>query len=215
MTVYLNGAGYAVNRKRVQRLMQVMGVHGIAPGPQTSRPQPQHTVSPSWLRDVVIDRPNQVWCADVTYVPMARGFLFLVAILDWHSRYVLAWMVSNTQDTTFCLEALEQAFVHGCPEIFNSDQGCQFTSTVFTARLKAAGVQISMDGRGRVFDNIFIERLWRTVKYEHLYLQDHQTGEELERGLTTYFHFYNTARPHQALGYHTPAQIHFGRKPTA
>ena len=136
-------------------------------------------------------------------------FLFLLAILDWYSRYVLAWVVSNTQDTTFCLQALEQAFQQGCPEIFNSDQGCQFTSVAFTRRLKAAGVQISMDGRGRVFDNIFIERLWRTVKYEHVYLQDYRNGGDLERGLTAYFHFYNTARPHQALAYRTPAQVHW------
>lgn len=215
ITVWLNGEGYAVNRKRVQRLMRQMGLVGVAPGPQTSRPQPQHTVYPYLLRNLVIDRPNQVWCTDVTYLPVSRGFMFLVAILDWYSRYVLAWMVSNTQDTPFCLEALEQAFTHGCPEIFNSDQGCQFTSTAFTERLKMAGVQISMDGRGRVFDNIFIERLWRTVKYEYLYLTDHRDGLELERGLTTYFRFYNTARPHQALGYRTPEYVHFAKTPTA
>lgn len=215
ITVWLNGEGYAVNRKRVQRLMRQMGLVGVAPGPQTSRPQPQHTVYPYLLRNLVIDRPNQVWCTDVTYLPVSRGFMFLVAILDWYSRYVLAWMVSNTQDTPFCVEALEQAFTHGCPEIFNSDQGCQFTSTAFTERLKMAGVQISMDGRGRVFDNIFIERLWRTVKYEYLYLSDHRDGLELERGLTTYFRFYNTARPHQALGYRTPEYVHFAKTPTA
>lgn len=214
MTVSLNGAGYAVNRKRVQRLMQLMGLEAVAPGPQTSRPHPQHTVYPYLLRDLVIDRPNQVWCTDVTYLPMPRGFMFLVAILDWYSRYVLAWMVSNTQDTAFCLDALEQAFSHGCPEIFNSDQGCQFTSDAFTSRLLAAGVQISMDGRGRVFDNIFIERLWRTVKYEYLYLADHRAGFDLERGLRTYFGFYNTERPHQALGYRTPEHVHFEKLPT-
>ncbi len=164
ITVWLNSAGYHVNRKCVQRLMQRMGLVGVAPGPQTSRPHPAHTVYPYLLRDLVIDRPNQVWCTDVTYLPMPRGFMFLVAILDWYSRYVVAWMVSNTQDTVFCLDALEQAFSHGCPEIFKSAQGCQFTSDAFTSRLLAAGVQISMDGRGRVFDNIFIERLWRTVK---------------------------------------------------
>jgi len=215
ITVWLNGAGYEVNRKRVQRLMRQMGFVGVAPGPQTSRPQPQHKVYPYLLRDLVIDRPNQVWCTDVTYLPMPRGFLFLVAILDWYSRYVLAWMVSNTQDTAFCLDALEQAFTHGCPAIFNSDQGCQFTSTAFTARLEAAGVQISMDGRGRVFDNIFIERLWRTVKYEYWYLADHRDGLEVERGLTTYFRFYNMERPHQALGYRTPAHVHFAKPSTA
>lgn len=215
LTVWLKGAGFEVTRKRVQRLMQQMGLVGVAPGPQTSRPHPQHTVYPYLLRDLVIARPNQVWCTDVTYLPLPRGFLFLVAILDWYSRYVLAWLVSNTQDTAFCLEALEQAFTQGCPEIFNSDQGCQFTSAAFTARLKAAGVQISMDGRGRVFDNIFIERLWRTVKYEYWYLADHQDGWEVERGLTTYFRFYNTERPHQALGYRTPEAVHFAKRPTA
>ncbi len=215
LTVYLNGLGYAVNRKRVQRLMRLMGLAGVAPGPHMSRPHPTHAIYPYLLRDRVIDHPNQVWCADVTYIPMHRGFLFLVAILDWYSRYVVAWMVSNTQDTAFCLQALEQAFTHGCPEIFNSDQGCQFTSVAFTARLEAAGVQISMDGRGRVFDNIFIERLWRTVKYEYIYLSDHRDGADLERGLTTYFRFYNTDRPHQALDYRTPEQVHFENSASA
>lgn len=213
--VWLNGEGYQVNRKRVQRLMQKMGLEGVAPGPQTSRSHPEHTIYPYLLRDLVIDRPNQVWCTDVTYLPMPRGFLFLVAILDWYSRYVLAWMISNTQDTAFCLEALEQALLLGCPEIFNSDQGCQFTSTAFTARLHAADIQISMDGRGRVFDTIFIERLWRTVKYEYVYLTDHQDGVDLERGLITYFRFYNTERPHQSLGYRTPEAVHFAKAPTA
>ena len=209
MLVSLKASGHAVNRKRVQRLMRRMGLAGVAPGPHTSRPHPAQAIYPYLLRDLVIDRPNQVWCTDVTYVPMQRGFMFLVAILDWYSRYVLAWVVSNTQDTAFCLQALEHAFDQGCPEIFNSDQGCQFTSTAFTTRLEAAGVRISMDGRGRVFDNIFIERLWRTVKYEHVYLQDYRNGGDLERGLTAYFHFYNTARPHQALAYRTPAQVHW------
>lgn len=209
MTIYLKGLGYVVNRKRIQRLMRIMGLAWVAPGPHTSRPHPTHPIYPYLLRDVVIERPNQVWCTDVTYVPMRRGFMFLVAILDWHSRYVLAWTVSNTQETTFCLDALEQALRHGCPEIFNSDQGCQFTSTAFTAKLEAAGVRISMDGRGHVFDNIFIERLWRTVKYEYLYLHNHRDGSDLEQGLTTYFQFYNTERPHQALGYRTPEEVHF------
>lgn len=215
VTVYLNGLGYAVNRKRVQRLMRLMGLAGVAPGPHMSRLHPTHAIYPYLLRDLVIDHPNQVWCTDVTYIPMHRGFLFLVAILDWYSRYVVAWMVSNTQETAFCLQALEQAFTHGCPEIFNSDQGCQFTSVAFTARLEAAGVQISMDGRGRVLDNIFIERLWRTVKYEYIYLSDHRDGADMERGLTTYFRFYNTDRPHQALGYRTPEQVHFENSASA
>jgi len=216
MTVYLNSLGYRVNRKRVQRLMTLMGLAGVAPGPQTSRPHPEHTIYPYLLRDVEIGRPNQVWCTDVTSSPMSRGFMFLVAILDWYSRYVLAWMVSNTQETAFCLAALEQAFSHhGAPEIFNSDQGCQFTSTAFTTKLAAAGVRISMDGRGRVFDNIFIERLWRTVKYEYLYLTEHTNGVDLEHGLTRYFTFYNTERPHQALGYRTPEQVHVATPPRA
>lgn len=215
MTIYLQSRGHPVNRKRTQRLMTLMGLAGVAPGPQTSRSHPQSMIYPYLLRDLVIARPNQVWCTDVTYLPMPHGFMFLVAILDWYSRYVVAWMVSNTQDAAFCLAALEQAFTHGCPEIFNSDQGCQFTSAAFTARLKAAGVQISMDGRGRVFDNIFIERLWRTVKYEYIYLTDHRNGEELERGLMTYFRFYNTERPHQALGYRTPEQVHFEKLQTS
>lgn len=215
MAVYLNSVGHAVNRKRVQRLMRLMGLEGVAPGPHTSRPHPAHAIYPYLLRDLVIDHPNQVWCTDVTYIPMRRGFLFLVAILDWYSRYVLAWRVSNTQDTAFCLDALEWALQDGQPDVFNSDQGCQFTSADFTSRLETAGIRISMDGRGRVFDNIFIERLWRTVKYEYIYLSDHRDGSDLERGLTTYFKFYNTDRPHQALDYCTPKQIHFGKKPLA
>ncbi len=215
MTVYLHGLGYAMNRKRVQRLMRVMGLAGVAPGPHTSHPHPTHAIYPYLFRDLVNDRPNQVWCTAVTSIPMQRGFMFLVAILDWYSRSVVAWVVSNTQDTTFCLQALEQAFQHGCSEIFNSDQGCQFTSTAFTTRLETAGVRMSMDGRGRVFNNLFIERLWRTVKYEHIYFQDYRNGWELERGLTRYFHFYNTARPHQALDYRTPEQVHFENSATA
>ena len=211
LTVWLQREGYHVNRKRVQRLMRQMGLVGVAPGPQTSRPHPQHKIYPYLLKDVVINRPNHMWCSDVTYVPMPCGFMFLVAILDWYSRYVLAWMLSNTQDTAFCLEALEAAFLHGCPEIFNSDQGCQFTSAAFTKRLHAAGVQISMDGRGRVFDNIFIKRLWRTVKYEYVYLADHRNGVDLKQGLRTYFRFYNTERPHQALDYRTPEAAYFKR----
>ena len=186
----------------------------MAPGPKTSQTNPAYAIYPYLLRDLVFARPNQVWCTEVTYLPLPRGFLFLVAILDWYSRYVVALRVSNTQDTAFCLEALERAFTHGCPEIFNSAQGCQFTSADFTSRLLAAGVQISLDGQGRVFDNIFIERLWRMVKYEYVYLADHRDGLELEHTLTTYFRFYNTERPHQALSYCTPDQVHFGRTAT-
>jgi putative transposase len=208
MTVVLRAQGHAVNRKRVQRLMRLMGLEGIAPGPRTSRPQPQHRVYPYLLREVVPARPNQVWSADITYVPMHLGYMDLVAILDWYSRYVIAWSLSNTLDTAFCLEALEQGLAQGQPEIFNTDQGCQFTSEAFTGMLAAHAVRISMDGRGRVFDNIFVERLWRTVKHEDIYLHDYATVPELEAGLTRYFRFYNEQRPHQALGYRTPALVH-------
>jgi putative transposase len=210
MVVALDALGYPVNRKRVQRLMRVMGLEGVAPGPRTGKPQPQHKVYSYLLRDVKIVRPNQVWGSDITYVPMRSGFLFLVAILDWYSRYVVAWALSNTQDTEFCLEALEQALSGARPEIFNSDQGAQYTSAEFTERLKAHAIRISMDGRGRVFDNIFTERLWRTVKYELIYLNDYDTGAALYRGLSEYFTFYNTERPHQALGYRTPAEVYHG-----
>jgi putative transposase len=171
-----------VNRKRVQRLMRLMGLEGVAPGPYTTCPHPAHTIYPYLLRGLVIDRPNQVWGSDVTFIPMNRRFMLLVAILDGYSRYVLAWMVSNTQDTPFCLDAFKQAFTHGCPAIFHRDQGCQCTSAAFTNRREAAEVEIRMDGRGRVFDNIFVERLWRTVKYEDIYLHDYRNGVDLERG---------------------------------
>jgi putative transposase len=208
MRVYLRELGYGLNRKRVQRLMRLMGLEGVAPGPRTSRRQPEHKVYPYLLRDVVPVRPNQVWSTDITFIPMRVGFMYLVAILDWYSRYVVGWALSNTLDTGFCLEALERAFERGRPEIFNSDQGCQFTSEAFTGRLEAQGVRISMDGRGRVFDNIFVERLWRTIKHEDIYLKDYMTVPELDTGLAQYFRFYNNERPHQALGYRTPAIVH-------
>jgi putative transposase len=208
MMVALGERGYVVNRKRVQRLMRLMGLEGIAPGPRTSRPQPRHRVYPYLLRDVVPGQPNQVWSADITYIPMQLGYMYLVAILDWYSRYVIAWSLSNTLDTAFCLEALEQALTQAQPQIFNTDQGCQFTSQAFTGMLEAHAVRISMDGRGRVFDNIFVERLWRTVKHEDIYLHDYATVPELEAGLMRYFRFYNEQRPHQALGYRTPALVH-------
>lgn len=208
MRVYLRELGHGVNRKRVQRLMGLMGLEGVAPGPRTSRRQPGHKVYPYLLRDVVPARPNQVWSTDITFIPMRVGFMYLVAILDWYSRYVVAWALSNTLDTGFCLEALERALQWGQPEIFNSDQGCQFTSEAFTGRLEAQGVRISMDGRGRVFDNIFVERLWRTIKHEDIYLKDYMTVAELDAGLSHYLRFYNEARPHQALGYRTPAVAH-------
>ena len=208
MAVWLKDEGYRVNRKRLQRLMRPMGLEGLAPGPQTSQAHPAHPRYPYLLRNVAVVRPNQAWCVDITYVPMAVGFMYLVAIMDWFSRYVVSWVVSNSLDADFCLEALEQALSHGAPDIFNSDQGGQFTSQAWIARVEQAGSQVSMDGRGRVFDNIFIERLWRSVKYEDIYLRDYATGPELIRGLGAYFVFYNEQRPHQAHGYHTPAEIY-------
>jgi putative transposase len=210
MTVWLQGQGYAVNRKRVQRLMQVMSLAGIAPGPGTSQPQPAHKVYPYLLRDMVVERPNQVWCSDITYVPMPVGFMYLVVVMDWFSRYVLAWELSNTLDVGFCVVALERALARCQPEIFNSDQGVQFTSQAFTGRLEQAQVRISMDGRGRTFDNIFVERLWRSVKYEDIYLKDYPSVRELHQGLAGYFEFYNQARPHQGLNNQTPATAYAG-----
>ncbi len=208
MTVALRNQGYAVNSKRVRRLMRQMGLQAITVRKRPATSTPGHRIYPYLLRDMVIERPNQVWCADSTYVPMPRGFLYLVAIMDWFSRYVLAWQLSNSLDGSFCRTALEQALVRGTPLIFNTDQGSQFTAQAFTTLLDTAGVHISMDGRGRVFDNMFIERLWRTVKYEHLYLYDYQMGAAVAQGLTNYFLFYNTERPHQSLRYRTPAAVH-------
>lgn len=199
------------NRKRIQRLMQEMGIQGIAPGPNTSKPSPENKIYPYLLRDLVIERPEQVWSTDVTFIPMAKGFMYLVAIIDWYSRYVLSWQLSNTQDTLFCLDALEMALNQGQPEIFNSDQGCQFTSKSFTSRLLESNIKISMDGRGRALDNIFVERLWRSVKYENIYLNDYQSVKELNLGLNQYFEFYNQERLHQSLDYKTPFEVHFFR----
>ncbi len=209
MTEYLRQKkDYQVNHKRVYRLMNQMGLRAVAPRPHTSRPHPEHKIYPYLLRGVSITRPNQVWSADITYVPMQRGFMYLVAVLDWYSRYVLSWEVSNTLDGDFCLLALERALQRGQPDIFNTDQGSQFTAKAFTARLERAEIKISMDGKGRVFDNIFIERLWRTVKYENIYLSDYTTGLELVAGLAHYFDFYNHDRFHQSLAYRTPAQVY-------
>lgn len=211
MTLWLMELGYQVNHKRVERLMRRMGLQAIVPGPHTSRPQPEHVVYPYLLRGLTISTPNQVWCADITYVPMRRGYLYLVALMDWFSRYVLAWELSNSLETAFCLEALDQALESAQPDIFNSDQGTQFTSEGFTGRLLRAGVRISMDGRGRVMDNIFIERLWRSVKYEEIYVRDYPDGRAARHGLSQYFRFYNTERPHQALENRTPADLYFGQ----
>ena len=204
MTQWLIRQGHDVNRKRVRRLMRVMGLEAIYPRPRTSVPCPEHRIYPYLLRNLAIERPNQVWSADITYVPLRRGFMYLVAVLDWHSRYVLSWELSNTLDSGFCVAALEAALARQQPEIFNTDQGAQFTSRAFTERLEAARIAISMDGRGRALDNVFIERLWRTVKYENIYLHGYETAVELERGLASYFEFYCYERLHMALGYRTP-----------
>ena len=200
-----------VNRKRVQRLMRLMGLQAIYPRRRTSQLAPGHRIYPDLLRDLAIDRPNQVWATDITYIPMAQGFMYLVAILDWHSRRVLSWRLSNTLETDFCIEALEEALSrHGPPEIFNTDQGAQFTAAAFTAVLKAHQVQISMDGKGRWMDNVFVERLWRTVKYEDIYLRAYENPAELRAGLDRYFRFYNTQRGHAALDRQTPDEVYFG-----
>jgi putative transposase len=210
MTAYLRRQGYSVNPKRVQRLMRKMDLQAIYPKRRTTIAASQHKIYPYLLQNLAISRPNQVWSADITYIPMLRGFMYLVAIIDWYSRYVLAWQLSNTLDGHFCLEALAQALAHGTPEIFNTDQGAQFTAHAFTGRLEAANIRVSMVGRGRALDNVFVERLWRSVKYEHVYLFDYATVPELDVGLQHYFTFYNHERPHQSLGYEVPVNVHFG-----
>lgn len=213
MTAWLNDQdlGFVVNHKRVQRLLRVMGIEAIYPKPRLSQTSAGHRVYPYLLRGVTITRPNQVWSTDITYIRLLNGFVYLVAIMDWYSRYVLSWEISNSLDTSFCLAAVDQALAGGRPDIFNTDQGSQFTSLDFTGRLDAAGVRISMDGRGRVFDNIFIERLWRSVKYEDIYLKDYASVPAVIEGLDKYFDFYNTERLHQALDYRTPKAIYYGR----
>ncbi len=209
MVIFLQRAGHAVNRKRVQRLMREMGLAGMAPGPNTSRPHPEHKVYPYLLRGVPVVRPNQVWSTDITYIRLAHGFAYLVAIIDWYSRRVLSWRISNSMEAAFCVDCLEEALhSHGKPEIFNSDQGSQFTSEAFTGVLKREGIAISMDGRGRAFDNIFVERLWRSVKHEDVYLKGYASMGELIVGLTEYFAFYNGERPHQSLGQKTPETVY-------
>ncbi len=211
MARHLRRLGHAVNRKRVRRLMKLMGLEAIYPRPRTSDPHPENKVYPYLLRDMTIDRPDQVWCADITYIPMRKGFLYLVAIMDWASRRVLAWKLSNTMDTDFCIEALDEAMARfGRPEIFNTDQGSQFTSPRFTGRLIDAGVKVSMVGRGRWMDNVFIERLWRSVKYECVYLHAYETGSEARAGIGRWVEYYNLRRPHSSLGGRTPAEVHDG-----
>ena len=211
MMRHLRRLGHRVGRNRVVRLMRKMGLRAIYQKPNTSAPHPEHRVYPYLLRDLAIVQPNQVWCSDITYIPMRRGFLYLVAIMDWHSRRVLSWRLSNTMDVAFCTEALQEALArHGTPEIFNTDQGSQFTSLVFTQMLADANVRISMDGRGRWMDNVFIERLWRSLKYECVYLHAFETGLTLHAGLSRWIAHYNTQRPHSALAGRTPEEAYFG-----
>jgi putative transposase len=210
MTAWLRSQGYRVNHKRVARLLRIMGLETIYPKPHTSQPHPEHRVYPYLLRGVPITRVNHVWSTDITYIRLHGGFVYLVAVLDWFSRYVLSWALSITMDVGFCLEALEHALRLATPEIFNSDQGAQFTSLAFTGRLTAAGIRISMDGRGRALDNVFVERLWRTVKYEEVYLKDYETPRQATQELARFFVRYNEQRQHQALGYQTPAAVYFG-----
>jgi putative transposase len=197
-----------VNRKRIQRLMRLMGLEAVFPKRRTTWPGVGHKIYPYLLRNVEITRPNQVWSTDITYVPMRHGFLYLTAVMDWYSRYVLSWRLSNTLEGSFCVEALEAALSQARPEIFNSDQGSQFTSAAFTSRLEAHGIAVSMDGKGRALDNVFVERLWRTVKYEEVYLGEYEDGWDAERRLRKYFRFYCEERIHQALDYRTPAEVY-------
>jgi putative transposase len=208
LTKWLNEQGEAVNRKRVRRLLRLMGLEAIYPRPKLSAAGQGHRIYPYLLRNVSIDRPDQVWSTDITYVPLTCGFMYLAAILDWFSRYVIAWRLSNTLDGSFCLEMLEEALSRGRPEVFNTDQGVQFTAAAWTARLESAGVAVSMDGKGRCLDNVFVERLWRTVKYEDIYLRGYETVPDLRQGLGRYFPYYNEERWHQSLGYRTPAAVY-------
>ena len=211
MRDWLERQGRRVNRKRVRRLMRKMGLESVAPKPNTSRPAPQHKIYPYLLRGLQIDRPDQVWCTDITYIRLAKGFVYLTAVMDWHSRYVLSWEVSVTMEEGFCVSALESALRrYGRPEIFNTDQGSQFTGEAFTGVLKNAGVRISMDGKGRAMDNIMVERLWRSVKYEEIYLKDYESVGELTEALKRYFAFYNDERPHQSHGGRTPTEVYYG-----
>ncbi len=209
LCTYLRRQDHWVNRKRVQRLMRKMGIQSVAPRPCTSRAHPEHKIYPYLLNNMEVICPNQVWCSDITYVPMPRGFVYLVAIMDWYSRYVLSWEVSVTMDSEFCVSALDSALLrYGGAEIFNTDQGSQFTSTTFTDTLKNADIQISMDGKGRAMDNIFIERLWRTVKYEEIYIKEYASVQSLRESLSDYFSFYNEERPHASLNDKSPLSVY-------
>lgn len=212
ITTYLRRAGQVINRKRVQRLMRIMGLEGMVPGPHTSRPHPEHKIYPYLLRGKTVDRPNQVWASDITFVPLEFGWAYLVAIIDWYSRAVLAWRLSNSMTVDFCVEALTEALRrHDKPEIFNTDQGAQFTAADFVDLLKAKTIAISMDGKGRALDNVFIERLWRTVKYEDIYLKAYAGLTDARTGLSSYFRFYNGERPHQSLDNRTPLEVYRGK----
>jgi putative transposase len=211
MVAVLRREGLVINRKRVRRLMRVMGLEAIYQKPSTSQGHPDHKVYPYLLRGLIVERPNQVWCADITYIPMARGFVYLVAVMDWFSRRVLSWRLSITMEADFCVEAVQEAMAkHGRPEVFNTDQGVQFTSAAFLDELETAGVRVSMDGKGRFLDNIFIERLWRSLKYEEVFIKAYGSVAEARRGIGGWFSFYNDERPHQALGYQTPRAIFAG-----
>ncbi len=212
MTAWLRSLGHVVNPKRVRRLMRKMGLEAIYPKPRLSQPHPEHKVYPYLLKGVTIDHADQVWGADITYIRLLHGFVYLVVVMDWYSRYILSWDLSVTLEKEFCIHALEKALRVSKPEIFNTDQGSQFTSVEFTGRLEEAGIRISMDGRRRLYDNIFVERLWRTVKYEEVYLHDYRMVREAREGLTRYFIFYNTERLHETLGYRTPHEVYFGTK---
>lgn len=211
MTKWLASVGHAVNRKRVSRLMEQLGIEAVYPKPKLSRPGEGHKIYPYLLRGVKVERVNQVWSTDITYIRMPRGFLYLVAVMDWFSRYVLSWSLSLTMEVDFCIEALLRALRRGRPEVFNSDQGSQFTSEKFTAKLADRGIAISMDGRGRCMDNIFVERLWRSLKYEEVYLKDYASVKEARESIDRYFQFYNHERLHQSLEYRTPAALYLGR----
>jgi putative transposase len=208
MQISLERAGETVNRKRVQRLMTVMGLEPLFPKPRTTTAAPDARVYPYLLRNRVLTHADEVWSSDISYVPMRRGFMYLTAVIDWFSRYVLSWRLSNTLDGRFCLEALDEALAISRPEIFNTDQGSQFTAQEYTGRLEEAGIAVSRDGRGRALDNVFVERLWRSVKYEDIYIKDYEAVPELESGLAAYFRFYDEERPHQSLGYRTPAEVY-------
>lgn len=211
MAIEMKKQGFFVGQKRVRTAMQLMGLEAIYPKPNLSLGNKEHKKFPYLLRDLIVDHPNQAWAADITYVPLVAGFGYLFAIIDWFSRYVIEWELSNLLDTEFCMEALERSLYQKRPEIFNTDQGVQFTSTQFTGRLEEGGIKISMDGKGRALDNVFVERLWRSVKYEEIYPRGYESLKEVLQGLKKYFEFYNEKRPHQGLEYRTPAEVYYGK----